>query len=182
MNVQKIITNRKLHKKGGNINYQYLENDINRILAQGNVIITTFLDFFRLPTNFPGYSANVADISLIEKSIHGKFDNHSDLVPYIQKHEIEALMYSSMDGFEIVVDKPKALQELEEIFNKYNNPEDINTNPEKAPSKRLERIFGYDKVVDGEMILEAIGIDKIISKCPRFSEWLEKIKAELEKI
>ncbi|MET3113708.1 hypothetical protein AAKU52_001437 [Pedobacter sp. CG_S7] len=28
MTAQKIITNRKLHKKGGNVNYEYLKNDV----------------------------------------------------------------------------------------------------------------------------------------------------------
>lgn len=179
MHAQKIITNRRLHKKGGNINYQYLENDINRIIAQGNVIITTFLDFFRLPTDFPGYSANVADIGIIEENIHNKLNNHSDIIPYIQKHEMEALMYSSMDGFEFVVDDDNVLDQLRQIVDKYNNPEDINSGLETAPSKRLLKIFNYDKVVDGGFILEVIGIHSILDKCPRFASWLKKIENKL---
>lgn len=181
MNAQKIITNRKLHKKGGNINYEYLKNDINRVLAQGDVIITTFLDFFRLPNTFPGYTNNVNSIADIEAAIHKQFENHPSLIPYIQKHEMEALMYCCIDGFAIVVDDVKALKALQEIIDQYANPEEINSAPHKAPSKRLEAIFNYDKVVDGELILEAIGINNMINKCPRFTEWLTKVQNELSK-
>ena len=35
--VCKIITNRNLNKKGGNVNYEYLKNDIRRFVSQGGV-------------------------------------------------------------------------------------------------------------------------------------------------
>lgn len=58
MNAQKITTNRKLNRKGGNVNYTYLKNEVERVAAQqGNVWITTFLDFFRLPNDFPNYKS-----------------------------------------------------------------------------------------------------------------------------
>src|SRR5690554_190358 len=75
MNAQTIITNRKQHKKGGVVNYQYLKNDISRVLAQENAIITTFIDFFRLPTNFPNYTSDSALIYQIENGILNDFDD-----------------------------------------------------------------------------------------------------------
>lgn len=175
MNAQKIITNRQLNKKGGNISFSYLKNDVERILAQGNVIITTFLDFFRLPNDFPGYVNDVNRITAIEEALFHFFNNRN-IIPYIQKHEMEALMYSGMDGFEFVVEDERKLNQLQEIINTYDNPEDINNSPQTAPSKRLESIFNYNKVADGELILDALGIDTIIDKCPRFAEWLIKLQ------
>lgn len=180
MNVQKIITNRKLHKKGGNVNYQFLKNDIQRVLAQGNVIITTFLDFFRLPTSFPGYSANVADIEKIEFAVFADLGENSSVIPYIQKHEMEALMFSSMEGFEFIIDEEDQIDKLTAIMDQYTNPEDINSTPQGAPSKRLENIFKYDKVVDGELILGELGIELILEKCPRFATWMNKVVFALE--
>lgn len=176
MNAQKIITNRQLHKKGGNINYDYLKNDIQRVMAQGNVIITTFLDFFRLPTNFPGYTLDSNQIDNIEISVHTNLNSHEFLLPYIQKHEMEALMFSSMDGFNIVIDDERKLAQLESIITRYENPEDINNHPSTSPSNRLKSIFQYNKVGDRELILEAIGIYEMIKKCPRFREWLTKVE------
>lgn len=179
MNAQKIVTNRKLNKKGGNVSYAYLKNDLTRVLSQGDVIVTTLLDFFRLPTNFPGYSSDVSRISEIEKSISNDFGGDKRIIPYIQKHELEALMFSSMEGFEIVVDDQRELTILAAVIAQYADPEDINSSPQGAPSKRLDEIFGYDKIADGELILEAIGIEAMIEKCPRFSNWMEKLIEEL---
>ncbi|MCC8408463.1 DUF4276 family protein [Mucilaginibacter sp. UR6-1] len=178
MTAQKIITNRQLNKKGGNISFAYLKNDVGRVLAQGNVIITTFLDFFRLPNDFPGYVNDVNRIAVIEDGLSDFFNNRN-IIPYIQKHEMEALMYSGMDGFEIVVEDERKLNQLQEIIDIYDNPEDINNSPQTAPSKRLESIFNYDKVADGELILEALGINLIIDKCPRFAEWISKLQHAL---
>lgn len=178
MNAQTIITNRKQHKKGGVVNYQYLKNDIGRVLAQDNVIITTFIDFFRLPTNFPNYTTDSKLIDEIEEGVFADIDS-LDFIPYIQRHEMEALMFSEISGFDFVIDDPKKLDEIQNIINSYHNPEDINSRPEHAPSKRLEHIFKYDKVIDSEMIFDFLSMEQIMEKCPRFKIWIDKLVAKL---
>lgn len=180
MNAQTIITNRKQHKKGGVINYEYLKNDINRVLAQGNVIITTFIDFFRLPTSFPNFTTNSKLINEIEEGISLDFDSNENLIPYIQRHELEALMFTEKDGFELVIDEDEKLALVKEIIKEFPNPEDINSNPEKAPSKRLEKIFKYDKVADSEMIFGMLEIESIMNKCPRFNSWINNVINQLK--
>ena len=148
MNAQKIITNRKKNKKGGNVAFEYLKNDIERVAATRNVLITTFLDFFRLPTDFPGYTTDSLKIEQIEEAVRENISSivdRANFLPYIQRHEIEALMYTNMDGFNYVVDKEESLNKLKEIINQYANPEDINSGSETAPSKRLMKIFPYQK-------------------------------------
>ena len=179
MNAQKIITNRKKNKKGGNVAFEYLKNDIERVAATRNILITTFLEFFRLPTDFPGYTTDSLKIEQIEEAVRENISSivdRANFLPYIQRHEIEALMYTNMDGFNYVVDKEESLNKLKEIINQYANPEDINSGSETAPSKRLMKIFPYQKTTDGEIILEALPIDDIRSKCPRFNEWLENLE------
>lgn len=183
MNAQKIVTNRRQNRKGGNVGFEYLKNDICRVAATGNVLITTFLDFFRLPTDFPSFTNDSSQIDRIEEGIKRKMSEVMDvnfLLPYIQRHEIEALMFSDMDGFDIVVDDPKVRKDLKSVIDEYPNPEDINSSPEKAPSKRLLALFPYEKTLDGEMILEALSIDKIRSKCPRFNDWLEQLESGIK--
>jgi hypothetical protein len=47
-----------------------------------------------------------------------------------------------------------------------------------SPSHRLGRIIkGYHKVVYGNILAEAIGLEKIRRKSPRFNQWLEKIES-----
>jgi len=185
MHAQPIITNRKQHKKGGMVNYDHLKNDLNRVIAQGNVIITTLIDFFKLPPSFPNYTTDSQGISDIEQGVVDDFADFPDLIPYIQKYEFEALMFSKIDGFEIVMDDDKQLREIQDIMNKFPNPEDINNSPQTAPSKRLERIFAigqerYEKVVHSELIFEMLDIQSILDKCPRFKMWIEKIIAKLK--
>ncbi len=183
MNAQKILTNRKLNKKGGNVGFEYLKNDVSRVAATKNVLITTLLDFFRLPTDFPGYTTDSLRLPDMEQGIKEKvteFMDASCFLPYIQRHEIESLMYTSMDGFNVVVDDQESLDELQRIIDSYPTPEDINGGADTAPSKRLMRIFPYEKTADGEMILEALDIDDIRGKCPRFNKWMEKLEEGLK--
>ncbi|QEK51034.1 DUF4276 family protein [Pedobacter aquae] len=179
IHAQTIISNRKQHKKGGVVGYDKFKNEVKRTLAQGNVIVTTFIDFFRIPTDFPSYTTDSSLVDKIENAIHTDFNNHPNFIPYIQLHELEALMFSNIAGFDLVIDDQKSLDKIKKIIDDYPNPEDINNSPATAPSKRLEKIYNYDKTGDGEMIFEMIGIDAIIEKCPRFANWLKVLEERL---
>ncbi len=180
-NCQTITTNRKQYKKGGVGSYGKFKNEVQKTLAQGNVLVTTLIDFFKLPTDFPGYSEDSKRIDDIEEAIVNDFNELPNLIPYIQRHEVESLMYSSMDGFEFVMDEQDQLSKAQEIIDMYPNPEDINNSPATAPSKRLMNIYNYDKTGDGEMIFEMVGIDAMLDKCPRFAQWIKTIINALEK-
>ena len=59
----------------------------------------------------------------------------------------------------------------------FDNPEEINDDPAKAPSKRLGALTnGYRKVAMGKTISEIIGIQAIRSQCPHFDHWLTKLE------
>lgn len=92
MNAQKILTNRKLNKKGGNVGFEYLKNDVSRVAATKNVLITTLLDFFRLPTDFPGYTTDSLRLPDMEQGIKEKvteFMDASCFLPYIYNPQIQ---------------------------------------------------------------------------------------------
>lgn len=179
MNAQKITTNRQLNKKGGVASFKSLSNEVKKVAAQRNVLITTLLDFFRLPNNFPNYTTDSKEISVIEHGIRHGIEGvyPSIFYPYIQRHELETLMYTSMDGFEIVCDEKRELDQLRAIVESYDNPEDINSGAETSPSKRLIKIFPkYEKVLYGELIFEALEIDAIRARCPRFNDWIQGLE------
>lgn len=180
MNAQTILSSRKNNSKGGNISYKYLKNDVERIFAQGDVLITTFLDFFRLPNDFPGFTTEVSRIDEIELAMHSDLSQYGEIIPYIQKHEVEALMFSSMEGFNLVVEDQAVLVELEKLVSS-NDPEAINGGRNTAPSKRLEALFPYEKTVDGEIILELVGLEQMRKQCPRFNAWLDALTDALER-
>ena len=179
MNAQTIITSRKKYKKGGVVSFDYLKNDVERVFAQGNVIVTTLLDFFRLPTNFPNYSTNKFQIPAIEQGMYEVF-NTPDFIPYIQQYEMEALFFSKLEAFELSVETEEQLQALEAIITQYPNPEDINGGAKTAPSKRLEAIFDYKKNVHVEFILDELTIPVIRTQCPRFNAWIATLITKLK--
>lgn len=94
---------------------------------------------------------------------------------YIQLHEFEALLFSSDKGFEYYFPDDLA-KETATTISSYDNPENINTSPEEAPSKRLLAIKpNYNKVLEGNLIALEIGIKSILEKCPKFAEWINRI-------
>ena len=114
----------------------------------------------------------------IEQSQSTKFDN---LLPYIQLHEFEALIFSSIAGIESLFSTQEAdFVALKKVIAEYPNPEDINDHPNTAPSKRLlSLVKGYSKVVDGVLILDEIGLEVVRARCPRFNNWLNRIDEKL---
>lgn len=173
-----ITTNRKLKQRGGFVNYDHLKNDIKKSLHE-NCYVTTFVDFFRIPNNCPGYSNRSADVNRMQEAIDTDINNPK-FFSYIQLHEFEALLFSDIKGFEYVIDDIKLIGKLKKVMNDYPNPEDINNSPETAPSKRILNIYpSYDKVAEGNMVIDEIGMSKLFEKNPRFKAWVDRLIAVL---
>lgn len=183
MHAQKITTNRKKHVKGGNIDYPLFKNELQRTAAQGGVLITTFMDFFRLPTDFPGYSLDARMIDHIEDAI--RMDCRDVVIPefflpYIQKHEFETLLFANYSGFAGIVNEKQQQKILDIVQDKkFSTPEDINGGQETAPSKRLLSIFNYRKVLDSALALKNVDIDTLRGRCPRFDLWVDRLECAL---
>lgn len=164
--------------KGGFVNYEHLKNDVRKLLNEPNLVVSTFVDFFRIPTNFPNYSSN--DIVLLEQGMAEDINQPNVFLPYIQKHEFEALLFSSSIGFQENYDSQRITNAIQKIIDEYPNPEDINNQPTTAPSKRIEQIISthhesYAKTIDGILIANHLGMNVILNKCPRFSQWVKKL-------
>jgi hypothetical protein len=166
--------------KGGFVNYRHLKNDVLKRIGETDVVISTFVDYFRMPDNMPNYADCQAyghvdeRVARLEKSMKEDI-NSPKFIPYIQKHEFEALLFASNTGFEELY-KQEVFIQTAGIIDTYNNPEEINTHPDTAPSKRLKAIIkSYEKVVDGNLIALEIGIETMLEKCPRFRSWVESL-------
>ena len=183
LHVTPIVIRTSRTGRGGFVNYEHLRNDVMRLLStsKNDVIVSTLVDFFRCPEvpNKERWArkTNHADqANEMEKCIAEDI-NDRRFLPYIQLHEFEALLFSSNVGFEdYFTDKEQ--EKTAAIVAAYENPEDINTTPEGAPSKRLEAIReGYNKILEGNLIALSIGIDSILAKCPRFRAWTARLMA-----
>ena len=97
------------HSKGGMSKYRHLKKDILNIIYENNVVVSTLIDFYALPTDFPKFEdskqiQNKSDrITFLENAIKKEVEesqnaNFPNLIPYIQQHEFEALIFSSIKG------------------------------------------------------------------------------------
>lgn len=176
------------HSNGGVSKYSYIKDDIVRTIYESDVIVTTLFDFYRLPSDFPGFKQGSllphdSWVEVIESETKKDIENtqgrsFDNFIPYIQLHEFEALVFSSIDGIDALFERSEfRYHELQKVINDYPNPEDINNGANTAPSVRLKQLIpGYDKVVDGVNVIKEIGIETVLSKCPRFNAWIEKLK------
>ena len=181
--VTPILIKTSKHGRGGHVNATHLTNTINGLLKETQdtqIIVTTFIDLFRIPTNMPGYdnaqllSNSIVQVEYLEGCLAEAIGDRR-FYPYIQRHEFEALVFSSNIGFEKYFTEDQASR-TEVIVNSFNNPEDINSSPESSPSKRILAIVpDYDKVLFGNLLALEIGIDVILSRCPRFATWVSEL-------
>ena len=137
-----------------------------------------FVDFFRIPTSVPKYKEIMAkgvhldQVAQLEAAIDIDIKDRR-FIPYIQLHEFEALLFSSNIGFENYF-IPEHAEQTNIIVTDYDNPEEINSSPETAPSKRLIKIKSdYDKALEGNLIALEVGMTTIMQRCPRFKSWID---------
>lgn len=183
VNPYPVTTNSDLGKKGGGKSYKHLREDLLKSVKYNSTkIVTTFFDFYGLPDDFPQYTncrnliKTDEKIVCLENAIKQDIAPNNHLfLPYIQKHEFEALLFSSNKGFEKYFDTNTA-EKTKEIIDSFETPEEINDSKLTAPSKRLETVNpDYEKVIYGNIITLEIGIETMLEKCPRFKDWIETI-------
>jgi len=144
--------------------------------------ITTLVDFYGFQDRQGRSRAQLeADIGA---EVAARTTGHDPrfVLPYVQMHEFEALLFTDPQAFEWVEDgwSAEAKQALEAVTGAFATPEEINNSRETAPSKRILKIFPegtYSKTEHGPLIAESIGMQAILAKCPAFKEWVEKLQA-----
>lgn len=181
--------------KGGDVRFVRAKNDIGNFLRQrGDTYISTMFDYFRIDSKWPGRAKvrrkiqNGATLTAIHKAKILEIETRNEIVrtfpgygsenrfiPYIEMHEFEALLFSDAD---ILAEKTGIdVAQIRTIIEGFDNPEEINEDPVKAPSKRLGTLkSGYRKVAMGKTVSEAIGIQTIRRQCPHFDSWLTKLE------
>lgn len=173
------------HSNGGVSKYSHVKKDIINTLYENDVVVTTMLDFYRLPSSFPGFNVIDPKQSHYEQAVfleeqmkldieHTQNCHFDNFIPYIQLHEFETLIFASIKGIDMIFEKSEVkYANLKIIFDSFDNPEDINNGVNTSPSMRLKSLIpGYDKVVYGIDIVKEIGIEILLQKCPKFNAWI----------
>jgi Domain of unknown function (DUF4276) len=183
--VRPILMNTSKGQKGGDIRYDRLKFNIDKLLGkEQDILVTTFIDFFRLKGDFPqfkeslGIQNKIRRVGFLEQAL-GYAINNPRFIPYIQLHEFEGLLFAAKDGFEFLPDLLKAnLNKLFLAVEEKENPEELNDGELTAPSKRLEQLIpGFDKNKPfyGGLIAEVNTINPVLDRCLRFKTWVETL-------
>ncbi|MDB6054841.1 MAG: hypothetical protein JWN25_2364 [Verrucomicrobiales bacterium] len=171
--------------KGGVTNFAKFENDARRLLeSAGDALVTTMLDYYGLPSDFPGMDSRpvpgnpLRRVTHVENAMSVHFGSRSNFLPFLALHEFEAWLFSSPTELPRVMTEPGKQIEFESVCSGVGTPEDINERPELAPSKRITAMFpAYKKTLHGPTTADRIGLEKIRKECPHFNDWMKKVEA-----
>lgn len=170
--------------KGGNVSAARICHDAERLLKQrSDAIVSTFVDYYGIRTSLPNYShcqtLSTADqrIACLEEGLT-VLVNSLRFVPYIQKHEFEALLFSRDQADNTYITK-KLREAIQQMSVGFADSEEIDS--DFPPSKRLITLFSehervsYDKRTFGSVLALEIGMPSILKNCPRFASWVENL-------
>ena len=177
--------------KGGNVNYARVKKDVLLHLRQDpTAYCSTMLDLYGLGDGFPGVPPP-PHLTGVQKALARERAIYQDIVasapetradvrfyPYLQVHEYEGLLFSDPIAFARGLGQQNLSGQLEAIRNDFQTPEDINDDPNRAPSKRVIALYyGYRKVIEGTVAAQEVGIERMRQQCPHFHQWVSNLEA-----
>ena len=169
--------------RGGVTNFAKFERDLFSLLGDsGAAMITTMLDYYALPSDFPAMSTHrSADpyqrVKHLEMAIRGCFSDPR-FRPFVMLHEFEALLFVDPDLVAQDMNAPAAAHVLRRARDTASGPEKVNQGPGTNPAARIKSAFPrYHKVTDGVRLAKLIGISKILEACPHFAQWHDAIES-----
>lgn len=176
---------------GGNINYPRVKTDVVLQLKQDSTsYCSTMLDLYGLGPGFPGgpFPDNLPireKARRLEQAMKADICNRIPdfrpdvrFLPYLQLHEYEALLFSDPAAFASGIGQPQLASRFQQIRDEFPTPEDIDDDPRTAPSKRIVGAYSaYQKVLEGTLGAQAVGVERMRQECPHFDEWVLQLEA-----
>ncbi|MCS7020913.1 MAG: DUF4276 family protein [Gemmatales bacterium] len=167
--------------QGGITSYTRVRRDVYHLLRDSNAVcITTMLDYYGLPADFPGKKTLSAQtpydrVAHLELAFAQDIDNPR-FRPYLMLHEFEALLFVQP----AVIPEALGVSPAGVTFNnitQFNSPEEIDDGQQTHPAARIKQVLpSYRKALDGPRIVERIGLGQIRARCPHFHEWLSYLE------
>ena len=160
---------------GGNVSVERLVSDMVRLHRSFDAV-TSLVDFY----GFRGKGELTVEAleERLMQEIGARVPGAARVIPYVRKHEFEGLLFSDVAAFGAIGGATnQTIGTLVAVRQQFATPEDINDNPESAPSKRIATaVSGYRKRLHGPLVARKAGLEKIRAECPRFSAWLTCIE------
>lgn len=166
--------------KGGAVSYEKIKYQIkNQCQQDSSAWVTTMLDFYGLPDDFPGTNNNTSAMSharIIQQAFEQDIACRNFRANLIV-HEFESLSFSDPSAFNSWFNSD-TVNTLRGVREENDTPEHIDNSRETAPSKRiLNTCKCYEKVLHGSLIALDIGLDNIRRECPLFDTWIRRLEA-----
>ena len=178
-------------------NIEHFRNTIRPVLHRiDEPIVTTLIDHYGINSEkkLTGYDECIKEINIenrlskMEQKLNDavqKIKPYRFFIPYIQRHELETLLFANPDeGF--ALEDERIINDVKALCASFASIEDVNCTPEGAPSKRLIKIYSkyqkkYDKGSDAVDIIELTTMDAILTQSPRFKNWVERLIHDVSK-
>lgn len=168
--------------RGGVTSYDQIRRDVVNLLSDTSAIrVTTLLDFYGLPHDFPGKAAlatanAILRVSALEQAFATDI-NHQRFCPFLTLHEFEAWLFSAPAVVANHFAKAYLEGQLQNIADTAGGPELINEHPNSHPKERISRLVpSYKETSDGPVICSKIGLNIIRQGCPHFHDWLSALE------
>ena len=174
--VGKMIAQKRGHRGRGGGHFRHWHKDIARILGgdpSDDLRVTTLFDLYGLPEDFPRLDEHRKDndtvrrCASLEEALAAVFDDRR-FIPYIQRHEFEALVLASLSSLRELLDAEDDLAGLRTLEAEVSAtaPEDINDGATTAPSKRLlAHVPGFSKTLHGPLATGNTGLARLRERC-----------------
>ena len=169
--------------KGGVTRYERVRRDLQRLLGDsGAARVTTMLDYYGLPEDFPGRSEREPGdcyerVETVERALAEDLGDPR-LLPYLSLHEFEALLFSQAQAFAEAFPASDAWSALASMAKAVESPEEINDGADTHPSARIKAVLPpYQKTLHGPQIAGRIGLELIRRRCPHFDGWVRKLES-----
>ena len=167
---------------GGNVSVGRLASEMAHLYHSFDAV-TSLVDFY----GFRDKRDKTADEleALVRGEVQQKVGwNQYRVLPYVQMHEFEGLLFSDVRAFSTMVDAPlRSVDALRSIRAGFATPEDINDNKATAPSRRIKEVIPhYRKPLHGPLVAMEVGLGAIRAECPRFDEWMSNLESLQDRI
>jgi hypothetical protein len=168
--------------RGGVSNWNQIRKNLKTLTYDTDAWVTTLLDFYGLPEDFPGYqdalgAGHPRDRVVALQARFAAEIGHKRFIPFLALHEFEAWVFCSPETVAGHFGRANLADEVRRAVQDAGEPELINHGNKTHPKARLLGMGSdYKETSDGPTLMSKIGIPAIRSACPHFSGWLDQIE------
>ncbi len=169
---------------GGN-RWSNVRNSLIPLLQDSAAWVTTMLDYYGLPDDFPGVNLDgnaVAHVKAIEQALAEAVSYPARFIPFLVLHEFEAWYFACPNQVAEYYGRPNLAQLMQKVSDEVGGPEAINHGKETHPSKRLEGYGVGFRKTSAVALLKDVGIPAIRAACPHFAVWLDRIETLAQEV